>query len=77
MKVTVELFGALKSPFGRTFELEMEENTTIGEVLKKDLKYEDKDIRYLVFLINDQVVSIDRVLKDKDSLRILLPMGGG
>ena len=73
----VELFGALKSPFGRCFELSVKQGTTIGDLLKNELKYREKDTRYLVFIVNTKTTSINRNLEDKDELKILLPIGGG
>jgi sulfur carrier protein ThiS len=77
MKIKVSLFGALKSPLGHSFQLELSGRTTIKDILRKTLKYKAKDVKYLVYFINSKPAAITATLKDKDELKVLLLVGGG
>ncbi len=84
MKIYVELMSFIRRPDNvpRTFEHELDESTTISQLLK-NLGYTSDEIRMMQTFVStvtekDNVrAQRSYVLKDGDHLFITLPVGGG
>jgi molybdopterin converting factor small subunit len=77
IKVKFELLGAVRSPFGRKFEIELKKGMKISDFLIKKLKYKKEVVLYFACVVNGKKTVSDRVLKDGDKVKILLPVAGG
>ncbi|ADT85117.1 MoaD/ThiS family protein [Thermococcus barophilus] len=73
MKVKIRLYGELALKFSPEFEVEIEENLTVGDLLKK-LKISDQEYHILV---NEKKVSKDHKLKENDYIKLLPVVYGG
>ncbi|AEH24375.1 MoaD/ThiS family protein [Pyrococcus yayanosii] len=73
MKVVLILYGELALKFSPRSEVEVEEGTTIGELLRKlGISAEEHHI-----LVNEKKVSEDHVLKEGDIVKLLPVVFGG
>ena len=79
IKVRFELGGNIfcKKCKSRRFTLELPGETTIQEVVEKNLGYSRSEARYFTYLVNEKSVKPRTMLSDGDDVKILLPMGGG
>ncbi|WP_324735277.1 MoaD/ThiS family protein [Thermococcus sp. SY098] len=73
MKVKIRLYGELALKFSPEFEVEIEENLTVGDLLKK-LKISDQEYHILV---NEKKVKKDYKLKENDHIKLLPVVYGG
>lgn len=77
MKVSVEMFGGLKNPYGKNiFEVELKEGATVEHLLKK-IGYKKHEMRFLCVFRKRTQLHLDDELQDGDKLKILIPFGGG
>ncbi|ALM76417.1 MoaD/ThiS family protein [Thermococcus barophilus] len=73
MKVKIRLYGELALKFSPEFEVEIEENLTVGDLLKK-LEISDQEYHILV---NEKKVRKDHKLKENDYIKLLPVVYGG
>ena len=62
---------------GADFQLKLNKRITIEILLESELRYKAADLRYIVFIIDEEIVDGKYLLRDKDKLGILLPVAGG
>lgn len=74
MKIEVRLFATLREERGKVMDLEVEEGSTVGDIL--DLLKIDQDFVALL-LVNGKDGKFDTVLKEGDVLSLFPPVGGG
>ncbi|WP_175059199.1 MoaD/ThiS family protein [Thermococcus sp. 2319x1] len=73
MRIKVRLYGELALKHGAEVDLEVEDGTTIGDVLKI-LKISDSEHH---LILNERKVSKDHPLSDGDTLKVLPIVYGG
>lgn len=74
IKVEVRLFAYFREGRGKKQVMELEEGTTILEVLEK-LSIDKEEAK--IVLLNGMDGPLDRELKDDDVLSLFPPVGGG
>lgn len=74
IKVEVRLFATLRDGRDKVVEVEVEENATVSEVLKK-LEIKKEDVALL--LINGKDGKLDDRLEKGDYISLFPPIGGG
>ncbi len=83
MKVKVLFFASIKDRLGRDQEeLELEDGVTLQSLLNR-LKSENSTLaKFLeahsfLYAVNEEIVSLDAILKPNDEIAILPPLSGG
>lgn len=79
ISVTVELMAAVRNPFKskkRKNEIKLPAQLQLDAFLKQ-VGFQKKEISWLVPIVNGNRVSRDYLIKDKDTIFITLPIGGG
>lgn len=77
MRVKIEMFGGLKNPHGKNrFTEELEDSATVMDLLKK-IGYKKSETRFLLVYRKKKKIDLEDSLKDGDSIKILVPFGGG
>lgn len=75
--VDVEIDGLLKSPDGRRkFEFQMQDDTTYGELLMI-LGYSAAESRYISVIHDGKLRDLQDIVKSKEKVFLMLPVGGG
>ena len=80
MKINVLFFAGLKEIFGRSRFIEVEEGSTIEEVMdllesESGQSCSKKD--FLVYAVNENFETSKKKLKNDDELALMTPMSGG
>jgi len=74
IKVEVRLFAYFRQGRGKTQIMEVEEGTTIADILKA-LDIEEEEVA--IMLLNGSDGSSDRQVEDGDVVSLFPPVGGG
>lgn len=78
MKIKISLLGPLKNPFNKKeFELEVNNDISIKKLLSDKFNYNESEMSFLVFILNDKQADINTELNNGDRLKVFLPLGGG
>jgi sulfur carrier protein ThiS len=76
--VTLQLAAILKgSQSGAPQQLTVPAGTTVAQLLKENLHYQQDELKHLVVVINDRRASLEDTIPDQAMVRVLLPTGGG
>ena len=80
MKIQLLFFAELREIFGPSRLLDVEEDATIGEVVKhladeSDHFYSKRSS--LIFAVNENFETAEKKLKNSDELAFMMPMSGG
>ena len=80
MRIKILFFAELKEIFGQSRLIDIEEGSTIGEVVnllagESDRLYSKK--ASLVYAVNETFEAPEKKLKDQDELALMTPVSGG
>ncbi len=74
MKIEIRLFATLREGRGKVLKLDVKEDATVREIIKR-LEIEQDNIALL--LVNGKDGKFDKILNDGDVLSLFPPVGGG
>lgn len=77
IRVKVELMPTLRRlREGRSFGLELPDNTTVGTMLA-ELGFKEDEIEHLRIFVNNKWARLDKLLKEGDDIWVGVVVGGG
>ena len=79
ISVTLELVASVRNPFiskKRRKVVKLEETITIGALLVQE-GFKEKELEFLIPIINGTRTTHNQLLNDNDHIWITLPIGGG
>lgn len=74
MGITVKFFATFRQGRGKIMNIEIEQKSTVKEVLDK-VEIEPEEVAIL--LVNGRDGKVDQLLEDGDTLSLFPPVGGG
>ncbi|MDR3611142.1 MAG: MoaD/ThiS family protein [Ignavibacteriaceae bacterium] len=80
MKLTINTYAAVKELFGESFEMEIENGSTIDELREKIVKINPASegiINKCRFAINESIVNGNTPIKEAENVHIIPPSSGG
>jgi molybdopterin converting factor small subunit len=80
MKLKINTYAAVKELFGESFEMEIENGSTIDELREKIIKINPASagiINKCRFAINESIVNGNTLIKEVENVHIIPPSSGG